>query len=136
MKTARASAVWSLGHIRHTMKCTFIFIALCLLLTACSRRDAKISHDIAGTWQPSSGFSEEFNPNGSFLASTRDSGGTANVYAGTWVVDNGFLIEVLTNVSGPNPHGRVGDTVRHKIISADAHHMTRELGGHTNTMSR
>jgi hypothetical protein len=117
------------------MKYTFTFIALCLLLTACSRRDVKFSHDITGVW-PESDSSEQFNPNGSFLTTTRDSGGTTNVYAGTWLIKNGFLTEVLTNVSGPHPHGRVGDTVRLKIISADAHHMTCEVGGHATTMSR
>ena len=119
------------------MKHTFIFISFCLLLTGCSRRDEKLSHDITGgVWRPDSGFSEQFNPNGSFLTATRDSGGTTSVYAGTWVIRNGFLTEVLTNESGPNPHGRVGDTVSLKIISADAHHMTCEVGGHTTTMSR
>jgi hypothetical protein len=118
------------------VKYTFTFIALCLLLTACGRRDAKLSHDITGVWLPASGVSEQFNPNGSFLATTGDSGGTTNVLAGTWAVKNGFLTEVITNVSGPNPHARIGDTARLKIISADAHHMTIEVGGQTRTISR
>ena len=118
------------------MKYTFALITLSLLLTACSRRDATLSHDIMGVWQPDSDYSEQFNPNGSFSTTTRDSGGTTNVYAGTWMIQNGILTEVLTNVSGHNPHGRVGDTVRLKIISADAHHLTCEVSGHTNTFSR
>jgi len=64
-----------------------------------------------------------------------DSGGT-NLYGGTWVINNGNFTETLTNVSGPSPHGRVGDTAPpQKIISVDAHHMTIEVGGRTHTMT-
>jgi hypothetical protein len=99
--------------------------------------DAQISHDITGFWpSDKSGSGEQLNPNGSFLVIAHDSGGT-NLYAGTWVINNGYLSETLTNVSGPSPHGRAGDKAPpQKIISVDAHHMTVEAGGQTHTMSR
>ena len=117
------------------MKNIFPFIALCLLLTACSRRDATISKEITGVWAHSPDYSEQYNPNGSYLTISRNYRGT-NVYAGTWLIKNGVMTEVLTNVSGPKSHARVGDIVHLKIISADAHHMTIEIGGHTEAVSR
>jgi hypothetical protein len=116
------------------MKYTFTFIALTLLLAGCSRRDAKLSHQIAGAWQVGPA-RYSFSSDGSF--STADSRGTngTSVYSGTWQIQDGLLTMVLTNTSGPKA-GIVGTTMRFQIVSVDAHHITYNMGGHTATMNR
>jgi len=126
--------LFSLGIIWQIMKYTFTFIALTLLLTGCSRRDAKLSHQIAGSWQGGPA-RWSFNSDGSF--STGDSRGTngTSIYGGTWQIQNGILTMVLTNTSGPKA-GIVGTKMTLKIVSVDAHHITYDVRGHTTTMNR
>ena len=116
------------------MKHTIAFITLTLLLTACSHSDVKTSQQIAGVWQVGTG-RVTFNSDGTFSTVKPDGSGT-NIFSGTWQVQSGFLDMVLTNVSGPNPKARVGDTKRLQIVSTDAHHITWEMGGQTVTWSR
>jgi hypothetical protein len=116
------------------MKYAFTFITLSLLLTACGRRDVKLSHQIAGVWQDGPA-RMAFNSDGSFSTRIPHDRST-NDYAGTWQIRDGFLTMVLTNISGPKPDGRVGDTVRLKIVYADTHHISYVAGAKTNTFSR
>jgi len=117
------------------MKNTLAFITLSLLLTACDHRDAQISHQVVGVWQASTNRVTTFNSDGSFFTRTCDTRGT-NDYTGTWKVQDGFMVLVLTNTSGPQPGAPVGDTKRFQIVSADAHHITWKIGEQTITMSR
>jgi hypothetical protein len=102
-------------------------IALSLLLAGCSRRAR-----IAGTWHDQSGrFSFAFNSDGSFI-----SGEESNRYAGTWQINGPMLTMRLTNATGPNPGGKVGDRVQFRIISVDSHVLSLKIGGQTNVFSR
>jgi hypothetical protein len=116
------------------MKFILTLIALTLLLTGCNR-DAMLSRKIVGTWQADSSMTEEFNGDGSFLFSKRNSNQT-NDFSGEWQIKNGFLILSLKNATGPSPDGHPGDTVSFKIVHADTHYLTCVMGQKTNTLSR
>ena len=116
------------------MKYTFELITLSLLLTACSRRDAMLTHQVAGVWQDGP-TKITFNSDGGFANHTIDGRGT-NDFAGTWKIADGVLTMVLTSVSGSKPDGRVGDVVHLKIVDADEHHISVSIGGQTNTFNR
>jgi hypothetical protein len=107
------------------MRLTLIFIALSLLLTACSRRA-----QIVGTWHKQSGaVAFVFNSDGSF------SSGESNHYAGTWQISDKILTMTLTNATGPHPNGKVGDTVQYKV-RVDSHVLSFMAGGQTVSFSR
>jgi hypothetical protein len=117
----------SLGSIRHFVKHTFASIALIILLTACSRSDEKLSHEVAGVWKIGT-VHWNFNSDGSFSNWTSDSGGT-NAFRGTWQIQDSVLTMVLTNESGPKADGRLGAAMRLQIVSVDAHHIKFKSGG-------
>ena len=94
------------------MKNTFIFIALTILLTACSHRDAQLSHQVAGVWDDGR-TKFTFNPDGSFVNQMVD-GGRTNEYAGTWRIRDGFLTMTFTNASGSHPDAEIS----HKGLTA------------------
>ena len=111
------------------MKYTFIVIGLSLLVTGCSRQDAKFTKQIVGTWK-SEPDTQVFNSDGSFLFRTLSSGHT-NDYAGTWQIRGGIMSVTPTNTSGPDPEVQVGDIVHFKIIRVDAHHLSYTVSGQT-----
>ena len=123
------------AHAFTIMKNTLAFITLSLLLTACGHRDAQISHQVVGVWQVGTNRVTTFNSDGSFVTRTSDTRGT-NDYTGTWQVQDGYMMLVLTNTSDPKPGAQVGDTKRFQIVSADAHHIAWKVGGQTITISR
>ena len=109
------------------MRFTLVFIALSLLLTACSRQA-----QIVGTWHEKSGTGEVvFSPDGSFTA-----GGDTNHVAGTWQISGEMLTMTITNSTGPHPVGKVGPTVQGRIIRVDSHLLTYTSGGQTYSFSR
>ena len=59
-----------------------------------------------------------------------------NDYIGTWQVQDGFMMLVLTNTSDPKPGAQVGDTKRFQFVSADADQITWKIDGQTIAMSR
>jgi hypothetical protein len=106
----------------HTMKCPLIILALSLLMTACSRQDAKLSKQIVGTWSSSSQHSmETYAPDGTFLTLVQMQNKT-NVYAGTWQITNGIMVETYTNA----PFHLTGQTFQFRIYSLNDHQLEYE----------
>jgi hypothetical protein len=86
------------------MKFTPIIFALGLLLTGCSRHDAKLADQVAGTWM-SAHTVWTLSPDGSFhsrLAGTNDNVIKEAIYDGTWSVQDGFLVTTITKRSSQN----------------------------------
>jgi hypothetical protein len=109
------------------MRIALVFIALSLLLTACSRRAR-----IVGTWHDQSGtFAMVFNSDGSFT-----SGEEPNHNAGTWQLSGKILTMTLTNSTGPHPDRDIGETVHCRIIHIDSHVLSYKVGGQTTSLSR
>jgi hypothetical protein len=123
------------------------FLTLSLLLTACSRPDAKLGRQIAGTWTRQMGnwswtnpavFTRTISPDGSFSTTIGRSNALVT-YQGTWLVRDGELVMTVTNAHGTGSHGAaspVGSVDRCKIIHVDAHQFIYESGGLTNILSR
>jgi hypothetical protein len=113
----------------------FISVAIGLLVTGCSERpsskantDGEITRRIVGKWKVNEAVSQGLSANGfvSFtghgtLASkgelTRGRCHMSIEYSGTWVVENGLLIETVTNGNSNLVH--IGLVTRDKILSID-----------------
>lgn len=108
------------------MRLILIFIALCLLLTACSRRSR-----IMGTWHDTSSgaVAVDFKHDGSFTI-----GGNETNNIGIWRISGQTLVMTFTNATGQD--GKVGDTARFRIIRLDSHLLSLKIGGQTNSLSR
>jgi hypothetical protein len=117
------------------MRYTFVFVALSLLLTACSRRDAKLAKQISGSWDSGADDAMAMSSDGSF-SETFFHGGRTNFFAGTWQVKDGFLVFTITNVSATEPHAPVGSVRRFKIDHVDDHELVYGEVGHTTTLKR
>jgi hypothetical protein len=129
--------LWIVRH-HHTryMKTAFTVLALGLLLTACSRRDATQSHQIAGSWiSTRSGAEMVISSDGSWLTRNIVPGHT-NTFSGTWQTNDGFFIMTLTNSPNPNRPASSADVVRYKIIRVDEHQFIYEDSGRTVTLTR
>jgi hypothetical protein len=101
------------------MKFTPIIVGLSLLLTACSRQDAKFTKQITGTWIDSKRGTIVYSPDGSF---TITKGTSTNVYwfTGLWQIQNGILTDTITNASNTN-WPWMGQTLRYHIQRLDDH---------------
>jgi len=115
------------------MKLTlFIFTVclVCLLLTACSRRDDKFRQKIPGTWTSGAGSGGmTINPDGSILL-TLQKPNDVTTFAGTWQIKDGFFIWSLTNLPAPP------SVERDRIISVDEHHLVIEVNGIAHNLKR
>ena len=132
------------------MKVAFTVLAMGLLLTACSRHDAKPSQQITGSWTSTrSGAELTISPDGSWLQRNMDPGhtntfsGTLQIvpghtytFSGTWQIVDGFFIMTTTNSPNPNRPASAGDVVRFKIIHLDEHQFITEDSGRTVTFTR
>jgi hypothetical protein len=117
------------------MKFTRIIFALSLLLTACSRRDAKLDRQIAGTWTREGSGTMTFTSDGSFSTILRKPDHT-NSFAGTWQIRDRVLIMTLTNAPAIKGRSLVGGVERYNIIHVDDHEFLYEESGQTHTLSR
>jgi hypothetical protein len=111
-----------LGIIERIMKFTLIIVALSLLLTACSRQDAKFSKQIIGTWtSPNNRKSATivYAPDSSFSMIPQTPNDT-NVWSGIWQIRDSILIETFTNSHF------TGLEVRYHINRLDSHHFEFE----------
>src|SRR5471030_1676903 len=111
------------------MKSTPIILALSLLLTACSRHEAKLDQQIAGTWTgEAEAGTMTFAPDGGFSVVRKSD---TNIMAGTWQITDRDLVLTLTNA--PLMHGRsvVGSVSHNRIVSMDAHQFVFNTGGRT-----
>ena len=118
------------------MKITPIFIiSLSLLLTACGRHDAKLAKKIGGTWNDGSNDVITMSHDGSF-SDTIYSKGRTNFFAGTWQVNDGFLILTLTNAVPADSHEPIGSVRRLEVVHVDEHQLVCGPAGHTITFKR
>lgn len=95
------------------MRILFPVLALSLLLAGCSKppSDAHIRRHIVGTWSPTSSHTVTIFPNGSLKVLHPDA-----TLEGTWTVDDGFVTETITNITGSLPGVIVGQTARYEVL--------------------
>ena len=117
------------------MKSTPTILALSLLLTACSLRNAKHEQQIVGTWtgEAVAYGKMTFSPDGGF--SFVDSI-TTNISGGSWLVKDGDLIVKITNAPFVLGRSLSGPETRSKIVSIDANKFVYISGGKTVILSR
>jgi hypothetical protein len=132
------------------MKFTPIIAALSLLLTSCSRQDAKLSRQIAGTWEMDVPlnmttfswtnpviYKWTISSNGGFSQSLGHISALVT-YQGTWLVEDGELVLTFTNALGTGSHKPdstvVGRVHRCKIIHVDDHQFVIRASGDTNML--
>lgn len=106
---------------------TFIF-ALALIATGCDGRDAKLHHQIVGTWTVEPSGSITFFPDGSFHFTNSfliNSNLLAFSSDGAWSVRDGFMITTTTNsmAFGTDENPPVGKISRRKINFIDEHNL-------------
>jgi len=106
-----------------------------MLLMGCSRRDAKLAHQVAGTWNREGIGTWSYSPQGNFLISWQRDNGT-NQFAGTWQVKAGVLIMKLTNSPIRNGHSLFGLIEKYNIVCIDKNDLIYEMAGETNKISR
>ena len=135
----------SLGIIHTLMKNILPVIALGLILTGCSKApsDTKVSKSLPGSWHmvplsaEQSGNKIIFTiaPNGDFTRHGVSSDGVHSSLdiAGTLKVQDGYLIETITNSSQRNAH--LPRITREKIIRADDHEIVFTVEGMTNQIT-
>ena|ERR1039457_2137838 len=114
------------------MKFTPIIVALSLLLTACSRQDAKLSKQIIGSWTNTNhGKSSTiiYAPDSSFSMIPQTPSDT-NVLSGIWQIKDSILIVTFTNSSF------AGLEVRYHINRLDSHHFEYEEVSPTHKFQR
>ena len=121
------------------MKFKPIVFALGLLLTGCSRHDAKLADQVAGTWM-SAHTVWTLSPDGSFhshLAGTNAGIIKEAVYDGTWSVQDGFLVTTITQRSSQNLTNlaSIGQVDHQKIVRLDSTRLVLS-DGLTNTYTR
>ncbi|MCX6894254.1 MAG: hypothetical protein NTZ16_01840 [Verrucomicrobia bacterium] len=120
----------------------FSFVALCLLLTACDWRDAKLHKQIAGTWRIGDNGLITLDSDGRYQSRwTRVSNNIITkewMYEGTWAVKSGFVITTITKNGGLNNTNSLpaGTVERFKIIQVNANHLATEGYGQTNVFER
>jgi hypothetical protein len=102
------------------MKSTLTLILLSILITGCSRSDAKIHRQIIGSWN---GGSMTFEADGSFRAQFPTPAEWTQEQDGTWDVKDGYLIMTVTNSRARNEPVilPVGHVSRCKVTFSDAH---------------
>ena len=130
---SRMAQFFSLGSIDTLMKFSPIILGFSLLLTACSRQDAKLTRTITGAWSGEAGaWTMSFAPDGSYVMARKSD---TNILAGTWQIKDGDLIRTMTNVFilQGSPDGGV---IRCKIVSMDDHQLVYTSAGRTFTLSR
>ncbi len=122
------------------MKFALAFFGLCLLLAACSHRDApvplasdaEIKKVLPGTWVletniDGSNFRSVTTvaPNGDYVSQIESKTGTRRL-EGTWQVKDGCVIDTTTKNSDSNVH--LPYTVRMPVIRADARELLIKVG--------
>jgi hypothetical protein len=117
------------------MRFTLALLTLTLLLAGCGRHlsDAEISHKAVGSWiVTGSHGGMEMRSDGSYSVKMA-SGDLA--YEGSWHIDSGFLVAIVTNMPGRQPQEAFSQTKRYQIISIDDHQMIVRPEGHTNLVT-
>ena len=103
------------------MRFTLTFALLSLLFLGCSRRDAKLSEQITGTWTLNDKFETKLSADGSFVSHWALSNKSLT-YQGTWKIQDGGMVSTLTNciADGTTNFERVGSVDHFAIIRADS----------------
>lgn len=102
------------------MKCVVTLFALSLLLVGCKRHlsDSEISQKAVGVWTtPHTTVTTEIRSDGSYFTS-----GASNGTAGSWHVEGGDIVVIITNVSGHVTEAFAPS--RFRVVSIDSHQMT------------
>jgi hypothetical protein len=105
------------------------FALLCLLLTGCDLRDARLREKLVGTWVLGdsdvgrSGVMVIRSYGSMYSDFTHGSGPSAKevVFQGTWIVKDGYFLLTATNIINPDSIKvePVGTTERAKIVKLD-----------------
>jgi hypothetical protein len=119
------------------MKYTPIILALSLLLTACSRHDAKLTKKISGTWNGDTNAVMAMSPDGGF-SQTLYTDGRPIVFEGTWQVTNNFLNLTITNEIQKDGKLNVPTHIvrRFEVVHVDDHQFVYGSKGDTITLTR
>ena len=121
-------------YVRHhytLMKHMVTLFALSLLLVGCKRHlsDSEISRKAVGGWMtPHTTVTTDIRSDGSYFTS-----GVSNRTAGSWHVEGGSIVLIITNVSD-----HVTDAFapsRFKVVSIDNHQMTIIPEGKTDSFT-
>lgn len=115
-----------------------MFVAVFCVLTGCSKRaeeksadDANISNKLVGVWKVDETFTngvsargqDSFSKDGTFKSSGVLSRGEHHMdlaFAGVWQINQGILIQTITNSSNTNLH--IGFVTRDTIVKVDDQH--------------
>jgi len=114
--------------------------ALSISLTACHKQssDAVIRQKTVGTWSLGAlSGTMTFSKNGDFTSKwtrIRQNVSSELTYDGIWKIENGFLVMVITNATGPEPREPVGFTNHLKVISINQNQMVYQSNSYTNQM--
>jgi hypothetical protein len=112
------------------MKCTPLFLTLCLFLVGCSRHDAQLQKSVTGTWT-NDVFTVSFVSDGTFTV-MRSNPTHTNISQGSWLVKDGALVCTITHSSELS--AGITDTI--KIIRVGDSQLLIDDHGHTNVLIR
>jgi hypothetical protein len=123
------------------VKFAFPAVLLSLLLTACDRRDPKSRNPLVGTWAHTNNGSMTLVGDGTFYSRWTNFAAkpaTDWSYDGTWEVEDGFLVCVVTNAEAHNTTNvaAVGGVERYSILRIDKARLVTESGGQTSIFER
>ncbi len=112
------------------MRSVLTFIALCLLLTACGRRDADLQKLVVGKWLQGP-HTLTLGRDGSYTSIFP--GKPPVIYQARWQIEQGSL--VVTEVKSNSVPMAAGNTTV-KIVKVDKHHLEMALGTNRISMIR
>ena len=116
---------FSLGIIELTVKTILTFVLLSFLITGCSRRDATIQKELAGTWHRAAGGFQVTNviaADGSYQVQVVGLNNvTVGITEGSLIAKNGLLIDTMTKNSNTNV--QTPKVVQWQIVHIDKHEL-------------
>ncbi|MCF7709299.1 MAG: hypothetical protein K9N52_10410 [Verrucomicrobia bacterium] len=117
------------------MKFILLFVSV-LLISGCKPSDAKIREQITGTWARDDTFEMTLTKDGGFISQWKST--TNNLtYYGTWKIQDGDIVSVLTNF---NAHGNTNvaplGVNHHKIMQIDSNDLVLSNEGQTVSLKR
>jgi hypothetical protein len=112
------------------MRFTLTILALSLLLTSCSQRDARFRQQIVGCWTREGGkLAWNFTSAGSWFFSDNMKPGQTNSLGGTWQIQNRVLTMTITNSPITSSNSQIGHIVQYRIVHLDDHQFVYDEDG-------
>ena len=116
-------------------------VLLSVLLPACDRPDPKSRNPLVGTWARTNNGNMTLAGDGTFHSRWTNFSAKPRIdwsYDGTWDVEQGFLVCVITNAEARNTTNAaaVGSVERYSIVRVDKNELVTESGGQTNSFER